>query len=40
MDDIIFIAIMLACVAVTFGLVRMCAALMPSDSTSRTGSKP
>ena len=40
MDDVIFIAIMLACLALTFGLVQMCEALMPSDTGSQTGSKP
>jgi hypothetical protein len=40
MYDLIFLAILLAFLALTLGLVRMCAALMPQDSTSRTGGKP
>lgn len=40
MDDLIFITIMLACLAVTFGLVRMCEALMPGDTRSQAGSQP
>jgi hypothetical protein len=40
MYDFIFLATLLAFLALTFGLVRMCAGLMPQDSTSQTGSKP
>ena len=40
MTDLLFIAIFLTCVALTLGLVRMCAALMPRATPSQTGSKP
>ncbi len=40
MNDLIFLAIMLACLGLTFGLVRMCAGLMPKETPSQTGSKP
>jgi hypothetical protein len=40
MYDLIFIATLLVFLALTLGLVRMCAGLMPQDSTPRTGSKP
>jgi len=39
MNDLIFLAILLACLAVTFGFIRMCAGLMPKE-TSQPGSKP
>jgi hypothetical protein len=40
MNDLIFLAILLACLGLTLGLVRVCAALMPHDIESPTGSKP
>jgi hypothetical protein len=32
MNDLIFVSILLACLAVTFGLLRACSVLMPRDS--------
>lgn len=40
MNDLIFLTILLACMALTFGLVRMCSSLMPRESSSQIGSKP
>jgi hypothetical protein len=37
MNDLLFLAILAGCLALTFGLVRMCAALMPHETS---GSKP
>ncbi len=39
MDDLIYVAIVLSCLALTFGLVRMCAALMPREMPPQPGSK-
>ncbi len=40
MNDMLYLAIMLVCIALTFGLVRVCSALMPAETPSKTGSKP
>lgn len=40
MDDLIFLLILVACLALTFGLVKACSALMPHDSSPHTGSNP
>lgn len=40
MNDLVFLAILLACLALTFGLVGMCAGLMPPETSSQSGSKP
>jgi hypothetical protein len=40
MNDLIFLTILLACLALTFGLVRVCSSLMPREPSSRAGSKP
>jgi hypothetical protein len=37
MDDLTYLAILVGFVALTFGLVRMCSALMPRETS---GSKP
>ena len=31
MSDLIFVSILLACLAMTFGLLRVCSVLMPHD---------
>lgn len=38
MNDFAFLATMLACLALTFGLMRMCATLMPEGTPSHSGS--
>lgn len=40
MDDFVFLSILAICLALTFGLIRMCAGLMPRDTSTQTGSKP
>lgn len=40
MHDAMFLILLLACLVLTFGLVRLCSALMPHDSSSPTGSNP
>jgi hypothetical protein len=40
MNDFICLAGLAACLALTFGFIRMCAALMPPETTSKSGSKP
>jgi hypothetical protein len=40
MNDLLFLAVLLACLALTFGLVRLCAGLMTHETSSQIGSKP
>jgi hypothetical protein len=42
MNDLYYLVILLACLASTLGLIRMCAWLMPRErgTSSQTGSKP
>lgn len=40
MNDLLFLTILLACVALTFGFIRVCSSLMPREPSSKTGSKP
>jgi hypothetical protein len=37
MNDLIYLAILAGCLAVTLGLVRLCAALMPADQPQQGG---
>jgi hypothetical protein len=37
MSDLVYLAILIGCVAATWGLVRLCATLMPRDTS---GSNP
>lgn len=39
MNDIFFVALMLVCLALTFGLVRVCSGLMPRETPPKAGSK-
>jgi hypothetical protein len=39
MDDLLYLAVLVGCMAVTLGLVRLCAVLMPAK-TQEAGSKP
>ena len=37
-DDLLYLAVLVGCLAATFGLVRLCSALMP-EKTQEAGSK-
>ncbi len=40
MNDLLFLTILLASLALTFGLVRMCSGLMPREPSAKSGSTP
>lgn len=40
MNDLLFLTVLVACLALTFGLVRMCSDLMTREISSQIGGKP
>ncbi len=40
MNDLVFLAVLAASLGLTFGLLKVCASLMPSVPSAQDGSKP